>query len=52
MLYFALSQAVFGKFELDSWVVEGGEFVVHSLHDFEAFGKVLDSVLCAPKGGS
>ena len=50
MLYFAFAQAVLGKFELDGRVVEGGKFVVHGLHDFEALGEVLDSVLCPPQG--
>ena len=49
MLYFAFAQAVLSKFELDRRVVEGGKFVVHGLHDFEAFGEIFNPVLRPPR---
>ena len=52
MLYFAFAQAVFGKFEFDCWVVECGKFVMHGLHDLEAFAEVGESVLCSSECGS
>ena len=52
MLGFAIPKQMFGEFEFYGWVIEGGEFVVHGLHDFEALIEVVTSVLWSSEGGS
>ncbi len=45
VLGLAFTEAVICKFEFDGGVVERGEFVVHGLHDLEASGEVVASML-------
>ena len=52
MLDFAFAEAVFGQLQFDGRVVEGGEFVMHGLHDFEALTEVVAYVLWSSEGGS
>ena len=43
---------MFGKLEFDGWVIEGGQFVVHGLHDFEPLREVVDAMLWSSEGGA
>ena len=45
MLNFALAEAVLGQLQFDGWVVKGGKFVVHGLHDLESCIEVVAPVL-------